>query len=100
MRRGRRNTRSSRVSRRACSRRGGACRAVRSSRSAAPRSKEDALAGLERWRARHPEAAAHLLPADVLVDAMRGRFRTWTRIRVNLQHVPAEMRPRAGSARS
>ena len=61
--------------------------------------KEDALAGLERWRARHPEAAAHLLPADVLVDAMRGRFRTWTRIRVNLQHVPAEMRPRAGSAR-
>jgi len=55
--------------------------------------KEDALAGLERWRARHPEAAAHLLPADVLVDAMRGRFRTWTRIRVNLQHVPAEMRP-------
>ena len=32
-------------------------------------------------------------PADVLVDAMRGRFRTWTRIRVNLQHVPAELRP-------
>ena len=55
--------------------------------------KEDALAGLDRWRARHPEAAAHLLPADVLVDAMRGRFRTWTRIRVNLQHVPVEMRP-------
>ncbi len=55
--------------------------------------KEDALAGLERWRVRHPEAAAHLRPADVLVDAMRGRFRTWTRIRVNLQHVPVEMRP-------
>ena len=50
--------------------------------------KEDALAGLERWKARHPEAAAHLAPADVLVDAMRGRFHTWTRIRVNLQHVP------------
>jgi bifunctional non-homologous end joining protein LigD len=55
--------------------------------------KEEALAGLERWRARHPEAAAHLEPADVLVDAMRGRFHTWTRIRVNLQHVPAELRP-------
>jgi bifunctional non-homologous end joining protein LigD len=55
--------------------------------------KEDALAGLERWRARHPEAAAHLQPADVLVDAMRGRFHTWTRIRVNLQHVPEDLRP-------
>src|SRR5690606_18330298 len=40
--------------------------------------KEDALAGLERWKARHPEAAAHLEPADVLVDAMRGRYTTWT----------------------
>jgi DNA ligase D-like protein (predicted polymerase) len=57
------------------------------------KSKEDALAGLERWKARHPEAAAHLEAADVLVDAMRGRFSTWTRIRVNLQHVPAELRP-------
>jgi bifunctional non-homologous end joining protein LigD len=55
--------------------------------------KEDALAGLERWRARYPEAAAHLAPADVLVDAMRGRFATWTRIRVNLQHVPEALRP-------
>jgi hypothetical protein len=55
--------------------------------------KEDALAGFERWRARHPEAAAHLQPADVLVDAMRGRFHTWTRIRINLQHVPADLRP-------
>jgi bifunctional non-homologous end joining protein LigD len=55
--------------------------------------KEDALAGLERWRSRHPDAAAHLEPADVLVDAMRGRFHTWTRIRVNLQHVPIEARP-------
>jgi bifunctional non-homologous end joining protein LigD len=55
--------------------------------------KDDALAGLERWQARHPEAAAHLEPADVLVDAMRGRFKTWTRIRVNLQHVPPELRP-------
>jgi bifunctional non-homologous end joining protein LigD len=55
--------------------------------------KEDALAGLERWKERHPEVAAHLLPADVLVDSMRGRFSTWTRIRVNLQHVPEELRP-------
>jgi len=55
--------------------------------------KDDALAGLERWRARHPEAAAHLAPADVLVDAMRGRFHTWTRIRVNLQNVPEHLRP-------
>jgi bifunctional non-homologous end joining protein LigD len=55
--------------------------------------KEDALAGLERWKERHPDAAAHLEPADVLVDAMRGRFTTWTRVRVNLQHVPVELRP-------
>ena len=55
--------------------------------------KDEALAGLERWKHRHPDAAAHLEPADVLVDAMRGRFHTWTRIRVNLQHVPTELRP-------
>ncbi|MBV8307311.1 MAG: non-homologous end-joining DNA ligase [Gammaproteobacteria bacterium] len=52
-----------------------------------------ALAGLERWKARHPQAAAHLEPADVLVDVMRGRYSTWTRIRVNLEHVPEELRP-------
>jgi DNA ligase D-like protein (predicted polymerase) len=57
------------------------------------REKATALSGLERWKTRHPAASAHLEPADVLVDAMRGRFRTWTRIRVNLQHVPAELRP-------
>jgi DNA ligase D-like protein (predicted polymerase) len=55
--------------------------------------KADALAGVERWRARHPEAASHLEPADVLVDAMRGRFHTWTRVRINLQHIPEELRP-------
>jgi hypothetical protein len=55
--------------------------------------KEDALAGLERWRSRHPEASALLEPADVLVDAMRGRHHTWTRIRINLQHVPEALRP-------
>jgi len=57
------------------------------------REQADALAGLERWKARHPEAAAHLEPADVLVDRERGRYRTWTRIRVNLQHVPPDLRP-------
>ena len=55
--------------------------------------KDDALAGLERWKARHPNAAAHLQPADVLVDAMRGRSSTWTRVRINLQHVPDAVRP-------
>ena len=55
--------------------------------------KADALAGLERWKLRHPEVAAHLEPADVLVDSMRGRSSTWTRIRVNLQHVPESLRP-------
>jgi hypothetical protein len=55
--------------------------------------KDAALAGLERWKERHREAASHLEPSDVLVDAMRGRFRTWTRIRVNLQHVPESIRP-------
>jgi len=57
------------------------------------KTKEAVLAGLERWKARHPEAAGHLEPKDVLVDAMRGRFTTWTRIRVNLEHVPADLRP-------
>jgi DNA ligase D-like protein (predicted polymerase) len=55
--------------------------------------KGDALAGLERWKSRHPDAAAHLQPHDVLVDSMRGRFHTWTRVRVNLQHVPEPLRP-------
>jgi len=55
--------------------------------------KEEALAGLERWKARHPEAAALLQADDVLVDAMRGRSSTWTRIRVNLRHVPEAQRP-------
>ena len=57
------------------------------------RKKEDALAGFDRWQQRHPEAAAHLQPADVLVDAMRGRWATWTRVRVNLKNVPEKLRP-------
>jgi bifunctional non-homologous end joining protein LigD len=55
--------------------------------------RDEVLAGLERWKARYPDAASHLEPSDVLVDAMRGRFTTWTRIRVNLQHVPEALRP-------
>ena len=55
--------------------------------------KEDALAGLERWKLRHPEAAALLAVDDVLVDSMRGRSSTWTRIRLNLRHVPERDRP-------
>jgi DNA ligase D-like protein (predicted polymerase) len=55
--------------------------------------KQAALEGLERWKARHPEAAKMLAVDDVLVDSMRGSSSTWTRIRVNLRHVPEEMRP-------
>ena len=56
-------------------------------------SKADAMAGLERWKQRHPAAAALLEPADILVDSMRGRSSTWTRIRLNLRHIPAAERP-------
>ncbi len=55
--------------------------------------KDEAMVGLERWRERHPAAARRLEPADVLVDSMRGRSSTWTRIRVNLRHVPEAERP-------
>jgi DNA ligase D-like protein (predicted polymerase) len=55
--------------------------------------KADALAGLERWKAKHPAVAALLAVDDVLVDSMRGRSSTWTRIRVNLRHVPEADRP-------
>jgi DNA ligase D-like protein (predicted polymerase) len=54
---------------------------------------EDAMAGLERWKARYPDAASKLAVDDVLIDAMRGRSTTWTRIRVNLRHVPEPERP-------
>ncbi|MEO7294704.1 MAG: DNA primase small subunit domain-containing protein [Candidatus Limnocylindria bacterium] len=58
--------------------------------------KADALAGLDRWRARHPKAAASVRdPEDVLVDAMRGRYKVWWRIRVNLRNVPIGLRPAA-----
>jgi len=56
-------------------------------------SKEAALAGLERWKGRHADVAQLLAVDDVLVDSMRGRSSTWTRIRVNLRHVPEALRP-------
>ena len=55
--------------------------------------KAAALAGLERWKAKHAEVAGFLAVDDVLIDSMRGRSSTWTRIRVNLRHVPEELRP-------
>jgi bifunctional non-homologous end joining protein LigD len=55
--------------------------------------KAEAMAGLDRWKARHPEVVPHLAAEDVLVDSMRGRSSTWTRIRINLQHVPEAGRP-------
>jgi len=56
-------------------------------------SKDEALAGLERWKAKYPDVASKLAVDDVLVDSMRGRSSTWTRIRVNLRNVPEELRP-------
>jgi bifunctional non-homologous end joining protein LigD len=55
--------------------------------------KEAALAGLERWKSKHQEVASLLAVDDVLIDSMRGRSSTWTRIRVNLRHIPKELRP-------
>ena len=56
-------------------------------------SKDAAMAGLDRWKQKHPEVAELLAIDDVLVDSMRGRSSTWTRIRVNLRHVPEAERP-------
>ena len=55
--------------------------------------KDEAMAGLERWKARHPSVWPRLEARDVLVDAMRGRSSLWYRIRVNLQHIPESERP-------
>jgi len=55
-----------------------------------------ALAGLERWLQAHPDVAARLEPHHRLVDKMRGRYRTWTRIRVNLENIPETERPAQG----
>ena len=55
--------------------------------------KEAARAGLERWKSKYAQVAALLAVDDVLIDSMRGRSSTWTRIRINLRHVPEELRP-------
>lgn len=57
------------------------------------KTREAALEGLDRWKARHPSVLPHLEPADTLVDGMRGRSSVWYRIRINLQHVPEPERP-------
>jgi bifunctional non-homologous end joining protein LigD len=56
-------------------------------------SREAAMSGLERWKSKHAEAAALLAVDDILIDSMRGRSSTWTRIRINLRHVPEDLRP-------
>jgi bifunctional non-homologous end joining protein LigD len=55
--------------------------------------KDAALAGLEKWKSKHPKVAKLLAVDDVLIDSMRGRSSTWTRIRVNLRNVPEALRP-------
>jgi bifunctional non-homologous end joining protein LigD len=57
------------------------------------KTKDEALAALDRWKSRHQDVWPLLEPADVLVDSMRGRSSTWTRIRINLEHVPESQRP-------
>ena len=56
-------------------------------------STEEAMAGLDRWKERHPHVWEYLAPADVMVDSMRGRSSTWARIRLNLRNVPVDQRP-------
>jgi hypothetical protein len=59
----------------------------------------EAVAAAEEWKAKHPKAAAHLAPADVLVDRMRGSSSLWYRVRINLEHVPARLRPKTDKPR-
>jgi DNA ligase D-like protein (predicted polymerase) len=58
--------------------------------------KEEAMAGLERWKQQHPGVFEQLAPADVLIDAMRGRSSAWYRVRLNLRNVPEAQRPEQG----
>jgi bifunctional non-homologous end joining protein LigD len=61
------------------------------------RDKAAAIAGLERWKTKHADIASLLAVDDVLVDSMRGKSSTWTRIRINLRHIPEEQRPPQGT---
>jgi bifunctional non-homologous end joining protein LigD len=56
-------------------------------------SEDDAKAGLERWKAKYPAVFAQLAPHHVLIDKMRGRYKTWTRVRINLEAIPEDQRP-------
>ena len=105
MRRGRRTSRRPRARRRACA----VARAKARRRAGAPKlpvltiaqakQKADALAGLERWKARHPGVVAQLAPEDVLVDTNRGRATAWYRVRINLKNVPPRPSTRRRSRR-
>jgi bifunctional non-homologous end joining protein LigD len=57
------------------------------------KSRDDALAGLERWKSKHPDVVPLLAPEDYLTDNMRGRHSAWTRVRINLKNVPEDQRP-------
>ena len=57
------------------------------------KTKDEAMAALDIWRQRFPEAADRLEPTDILVDGMRGPSSIWYRIRINLEHVPEDRRP-------
>src|SRR5690606_34527614 len=59
---------------------------------------EEAVAAAEAWKTAHAKAAAHLEPADVLVDRMRGSSSLWYRVRINLTRVPPRLRPKASRA--
>jgi bifunctional non-homologous end joining protein LigD len=61
------------------------------------RDKAAAIAGLGRWKTKHTDIASLLAVDDVLVDSMRGKSSTWTRIRINLRHVPEQQRPPQGT---
>ncbi len=57
------------------------------------KTREEAMAALDTWRSRHPEAARALQPTDILVDGMRGPSSIWYRIRINLEHIAEGKRP-------
>jgi hypothetical protein len=57
--------------------------------------KADALAGLERWKAKHRDIVRLIAAEDVIVDSLRGKSSPWYRVRINLKSVPEQLRPEA-----
>jgi DNA ligase D-like protein (predicted polymerase) len=57
------------------------------------KTKDEAMAALQTWKAKYGSVAERLQPIDVLVDGMRGPSSIWYRVRINLQHVPEGQRP-------